>query len=140
MMPFAVTSSSLDSSRRKSRVKASSSRSKGAEASGPSLEPVLSRLAGLIGAYAPHDGRFQLRVPGVHAIRRSRTNTELIHGVQQSAFCIVAQGAKSVMVGREVYEYDASRMIVFSVDVPVASQVTRASRAEPFLCLMRVRS
>jgi len=58
-----------------------------------------------------------------------------VHGVQQSAVCIVAQGAKSVMVGREVYEYDASRMIVFSVDVPVAAQVTRASSSEPFLCL-----
>jgi len=103
--------------------------------SGSAVEPILSRLAGLIGAYAPHDGRFELRVPGVHAIRRSRVNAELMHGVQQSAFCIVAQGAKSVMVGPDVYEYDASRMIVFSVDVPVASQVTRASPAEPYLCL-----
>jgi len=40
-----------------------------------------------------------------------------------------------VMVGRDVYEYDASRMIVFSVDMPVAAQVTRATPAEPFLCL-----
>ena len=39
------------------------------------------------------------------------------------------------MVGREVYEYHPSRIIVFSVDVPVASQVTRASLSEPFLCL-----
>jgi AraC-like DNA-binding protein len=97
--------------------------------------PDMVRLANLIKAYTPHDGSFELRIPGVHAIRRSRTNTELVHGVQQSAVCIVAQGAKSVMLGREVYEYDASRMIAFSVDVPVASQVTRASFAEPFLCL-----
>jgi len=92
-------------------------------------------LANLIKAYAPHDGSFELRIPGVHAIRRSRTYTELAHGVQRSAVCIVAQGAKSVMVGRHVYEYDPSRMIVFSVDMPVASQVTRASLSEPFLCL-----
>jgi AraC-like DNA-binding protein len=59
----------------------------------------------------------------------------LAHGVQHSAVCIVAQGAKSVMVGREIYEYDPSRMIVFSVDMPVASQVTRASLSEPFLSL-----
>jgi len=99
------------------------------------LEPILSRLTRLIGAYAPHDGRFELRVPGVHAIRRSHVNTELMHGVQRSAFCIVAQGAKNVMVGTEVYKYDASRMIVFSVDVPVASQVMRASPADPYLSL-----
>ena len=113
-------------------MKASDSRS---PASGSVVEPYVVRLASLIKAYAPHDGCFELRIPGVHVIRRSRTYTELVHGVQQSALCIVAQGAKSVMVGRDVYEYDASRMIVFSVDMPVAAQVTRASFSEPFLCL-----
>jgi AraC-like DNA-binding protein len=49
--------------------------------------------------------------------------------------CIVAQGAKSVTLGPEVYEYDASRMLIFSVDMPVAARVTRASRFEPYLGL-----
>ena len=97
--------------------------------------PNVVRLASLIKAYAPHDGGFELRIPGIQAIRRSQTYTELMHGVQQSAVCIVAQGEKSVMVGQEVYKYNPSRIIVFSVDVPVASQVTQASLSEPFLCL-----
>jgi AraC-like DNA-binding protein len=62
-------------------------------------------------------------------------NTELVHAVQKPALCIVAQGAKSVMLGQEVYEYDASRMIIYSVDLPVAAQVTRASHSEPYLGL-----
>jgi AraC-like DNA-binding protein len=99
-----------------------------------SSEPDVVRLASLIRAYAPHDGRFELRIPGVHAIRVSRTHPELVHALQQPALCIVAQGAKSVLLGQEVYEYDASRMLVFSVDLPVAAQVTRASPAEPYLC------
>jgi AraC-like DNA-binding protein len=49
--------------------------------------------------------------------------------------CIVAQGAKTIIVGPDVYEYDASRMIVFSVALPVAAQVTQASHAEPYLAL-----
>ncbi len=93
----------------------------------------LSRLAGLLSAYAPHDGVFELRVPGVYAIRRSRRHSELVHATQGPAMCIVAQGAKVVMLGKEVYQYDASRMLVFSVDLPVASHVVRASQAEPFL-------
>ena len=104
----------------------------------PAVDPKgqgMGRLASLIKAYAPHDGAFELRVPGVHAIRRSRVYTELMHGVQRSALCVVAQGAKSVTVGSKVYEYDASRMIVFSVDMPVAAQVTRATPSEPFLGL-----
>jgi AraC-like DNA-binding protein len=51
------------------------------------------------------------------------------------ALCIVAQGAKIVMLGREVYSYDASRMIVYAVDLPVAGQIVRASQSEPFLAL-----
>lgn len=95
----------------------------------------VTALAKLLKAYTPNDGSFELKIPGAHAIRRSRTNAELVHGVQQSALCIVAQGAKSVMLGRDVFEYDATRMIAFSVDVPVASRITRASHDEPFLCL-----
>jgi AraC-like DNA-binding protein len=56
-----------------------------------------------------------------------------MHGVAQPALCIVAQGAKRVMLGEEVYEYDASRMLVYSVDLPVAGRITRASYSEPFL-------
>ena len=98
-----------------------------------SSEPDVVKLAGLIRAYTPHDGRFELRIPGVHAIRVSRTNPDLVHALQQPALCIVAQGAKSVLLGQEVYEYDASRMLVYSVDLPVAAQVTKASPSEPYL-------
>jgi len=96
--------------------------------------PDVARLARLIAAYAPHDGSFELRIPGVHAIRRSRPYSELVHAVQHPALCVVAHGAKRVMVGREVYEYDASRMIAFSVDLPVTAQIKRATPAEPYLC------
>ncbi|MBI3248759.1 MAG: AraC family transcriptional regulator [Deltaproteobacteria bacterium] len=97
--------------------------------------PDVATLARLIGAYAPHDGRFALPIPGVHAIRASRTNTKLVHTLWQPGLCIVAQGAKRVMLGQNVYEYDESRMLVAAVEVPVAARVTRASRAEPYLCL-----
>lgn len=101
---------------------------------GPS-EPDLRRLAGLISDHAPNDGRFELRIPGLYAFRYSRTNTELMHAVSRPALCIVAQGAKSVMLGQEVYEYDASRMLISSLDLPIAGQVTRASHSEPYLAL-----
>ena len=98
-------------------------------------QPDASELARLIAAYAPHDGSFELRTPGVHASRFSRINKECVHALRVSSLCIVAQGAKTVIVADEVYEYDASRMIVFSVALPVAAQVTRASHSEPYLAL-----
>ena len=96
-------------------------------------DPDMPRLAELILAHAPYDGVFELPVPGVHVARSSRINTELVYGVQQPGLCIVAQGAKSVMLQQEIYEYDASRMLIYSIDLPVAVQVTRASHAEPYL-------
>jgi AraC-like DNA-binding protein len=98
-------------------------------------KPDTAELARLIAAYAPHDGAFDLRIPGLHVGRFSRVNNECVHALRVSSLCIVAQGAKTVIVGDEVYEYDASRMIVFSVALPVAAQVTRASHSEPYLSL-----
>jgi AraC-like DNA-binding protein len=97
--------------------------------------PETAGLARLIAAYAPHDGSFELRIPGLHASRFSRTNQECVHALRLPSLCLVAQGAKTVMVGQEVYEYDATRMIVFSVALPVAAQITQASHSEPYLAL-----
>ena len=96
-------------------------------------EPDTAKLSRLIAAYAPHDGSFELRIPGLHASRFSRINAGCFHALRLPSLCIVAQGAKTVIVGKDVYEYDASRMIVFSVALPVASQITQASRSEPYL-------
>jgi AraC-like DNA-binding protein len=98
-------------------------------------EPDTAQLARLIAAYAPHDGSFELRIPGLHASRFSRVNRERVHALRVPSLCMVAQGAKTVIVGDEVYEYDASRMIVFSVALPVAAQITQASHSEPYLAL-----
>jgi len=100
-----------------------------------SNEPDMAKLARCIAAYAPHDGSFDLRIPGLTASRSSRINTECAHALRLPSLCIIAQGAKTVIVGEEVYEYDASRMLVFSVALPVAAQVTQASYSEPYLAL-----
>jgi AraC-like DNA-binding protein len=93
----------------------------------------LRHLANLIARYAPRDGVFPLRLPGTYALRRERITSEPVHATLGPSLCIVAQGAKVMMLGSEVLEYDAARMLVFSVDLPVTGQVTRASRTNPFL-------
>ena len=52
------------------------------------------------------------------------------------ALCVVAQGAKAVMLGPDVFEYDPARMLVFAVDLPVSGQVIRASATSPYLCFV----
>ena len=98
-------------------------------------EPDTVELARLLAAYAPHDGSFELRVPGVHASRASRANKECFHILRVPSLCIAAQGAKTTIIGQEQYVYDASRMIVFSVALPIASYIRQASHSEPYLAL-----
>jgi AraC-like DNA-binding protein len=104
------------------------------ETSGPNAAH-LGKLVRLITAYAPHDGSFELRIPGLHVSRASRTNTECAHALRLPSLCFIAQGAKTIIVGEEVYEYDPSRMLVFSVALPVAAQVTQAGYSAPYLAL-----
>ncbi len=97
--------------------------------------PDVTNLAQLLAAYAPHDGSFEQRVPGVMVSRISQTTKECVHALRVSSLCIVAGGEKTVTVGDQVYRYDASQMIVFSVALPVASQVTQAAPSHPYLSL-----
>ena len=64
----------------------------------------LRRLAAQLARYAPHDDVFPLRLPGTYAVRRSRLTTEPRYATISPALCVVAQGAKVVMLGREVLE------------------------------------
>ena len=93
----------------------------------------LRRLANRLATYAPHDGAFPLRLPGTYAVRVSRMTTEPAYATLGPALCVAGQGAKVVMLGREVLEYDPGHLLVFAVDLPISSQVTRASRKEPYL-------
>ena len=98
-------------------------------------KPGVTTLARLISAHAPYDGSFDLRIQNVHAIKVSRPSTKATHAMQNPSVCIVAQGAKSVMIGDDVYSYEAAQVAVYSVDIPVAAQITRATPAEPYLTL-----
>ncbi len=95
--------------------------------------PGLARLAALLAANAPCDGSFATCIPGLHAVRASTPSEELVHGLHRPALCIVAQGAKTVMLGDEAYDYDPSRMLVFSLDLPIAAMIRQASVAAPYL-------
>jgi len=97
--------------------------------------PDIARLVALVRAYAPHDGSFALSIPGLHVSRFSRPSTGCVHGLRSPCLSIIAQGAKTVIVGQETYEYDPARMLVYSVALPVAAQVTQASPSEPYLAL-----
>jgi AraC-like DNA-binding protein len=68
-------------------------------------------------------------------VRQSHASEYLQQGVLSSAICIVAQGAKRVVLDGATFDYDEDHLIVSSVDVPVSYHLVRATAAAPFLCL-----
>ncbi|MFD1678237.1 AraC family transcriptional regulator [Alicyclobacillus fodiniaquatilis] len=97
------------------------------------LELETARLLHLIYNHAPHDGAFSQRIPGLHVSRYSRTDTEYVKTFYSPSLFVIAQGAKTVTVGEQIYQADRSRILMFPVALPVAMQTTHASYSEPFL-------
>ena len=79
------------------------------------------------------DGAAQI-AEGLHFYRYS-SPTQPVHGVYSPAICVVAQGAKEVMLGEEVFRYDPNHFILGSLDVPIVAQVVEASPEKPYLGL-----
>lgn len=54
----------------------------------------------------------------------------------EPCICLVAQGAKRVLLGEEEYVYDANHYLITSVGLPVVANVTEASEEVPLLGLV----
>ena len=96
----------------------------------------LRELAALIERSTGGDGLHTTAIPALQFSRLSAPMPLPMRGVQEAALCLIVQGAKRAILADEVYEYDASRFVVASVDLPVTGQVTQASAEAPYLCLV----
>jgi AraC-like DNA-binding protein len=73
-------------------------------------------------------------IPGVEIFKASSTSTPL-PTVYQPSLCVLAQGEKQVFVGTDRYQYRAGQFLTVTVDLPLHSEITKASAAEPYLLL-----
>jgi AraC-like DNA-binding protein len=64
--------------------------------------------------------------------------TEPVYGVSESCFCVIAQGAKHVMLGEDRFRYDPNHYLISTVGLPTVSQIDVASPEEPYLGLRLV--
>jgi AraC-like DNA-binding protein len=91
-----------------------------------------AEFAALIDQYTQSEGVQETALPRVALIKLSQPS-EPMHGLHRPALCILAQGRKQVIVGSNIYFYDASQYLVVSVDVPVVGQVVDATPENPYL-------
>ena len=66
---------------------------------------------------------------------RFETPTEPMSYMLPPSICLIAQGAKRVLLGDEVFTYNAQTYLITSVNLPVVAQITEASMDKPYLGL-----
>jgi len=97
---------------------------------------LLVELALRISRLTPGEGAFSTAIPRLtlgkvtHIVLPIRT-------VYEPALCIIANGAKRVQLGEEVFQYDSKsrRYLVFAHNLPVTGQVVDATPESPHLAL-----
>lgn len=73
-------------------------------------------------------------IPGLSLFRRTEP-TKPISGMYEPSICMVAQGAKRVLLGEDTYVYDAQHYLITAVHLPTVVQIIEASTAKPYLGL-----
>jgi AraC-like DNA-binding protein len=81
------------------------------------------------------DGKEATGVPGLSLYRKSAP-TQCTSAAYEPELIVFVQGEKRINVGGTTLECNESTFLLTSIDMPVVSQVTKASREEPILALM----
>ncbi|MCV9998564.1 AraC family transcriptional regulator [Pararhizobium sp. YC-54] len=89
-------------------------------------------LIDLIARFAKEDGDHQTAIPGVSVHRRSGTGTKSC-GAYKPSLALIAQGAKQVVLGDDIYRYGGADYLLTSIDLPVTTQIVEASEEKPYL-------
>jgi AraC-like DNA-binding protein len=91
-------------------------------------------LANRIARWTAGKNRFDTPIRGL-SLHRWETPTEPTSYMLAPSICLIGQGKKRLVLGDDVYDYDAHRFLITSVDLPVVAHITEASRDAPYLGL-----
>ena len=99
------------------------------------LDPARAALSAQIARLADNQGPKATAIPALTLVRRDKP-TETTSYMHEPSICLIVQGAKRVLLGEDIYVYDAHRFLLTSVDLPIVAEVLEASPQKPYLGLM----
>ncbi len=73
-------------------------------------------------------------VPGLRLYRTDGPRPQ-VSTLYRPTLCLVAQGRKQVVLGDWLFEFDPSKYLIVTVDLPVTGCIVEASQARPYLGL-----
>ncbi|BFM11390.1 AraC family transcriptional regulator [Simiduia litorea] len=92
------------------------------------------KLLGLVDAFTDQEGLNASVIPNVSFFKTTHKNITLPL-VYEPCLCIIVQGEKDVVLGKEIYRYGALEFLVASVHLPIVGTVTRASLEKPYFVI-----
>ena len=99
-----------------------------------SMEGALEALGKSIARWTDKGGLLGTAISALSLARRDAP-TEPTSYMYEPSLCVIAQGAKRVLLGDDTYMLDVHHFLITSVDLPTVVQIIRASRETPYLGL-----
>ena len=99
------------------------------------MDVTLEALGESIARLTKHEGRSLTGIPGLSVFRREKTTIQTV-GIYEPGICVMAQGAKRILLGKDSLVYDSRHFLITSVDIPTFVQVIQASPETPCLGLV----
>ena len=99
-----------------------------------SVEVALEALGKSIARWTDRGDRPMTAIPGLSLSRRDEPTQAKSH-MYEPIICLIAQGAKRVMLGDDTYVFDPHHFLIASMDLPTVVQIIEASREKPYLSL-----
>ena len=96
------------------------------------LSAATEALAKSIAKWTGNENQIDTEIPGL-GLHRWESPTEPTSYTLNASICLIAQGAKRVLLGEETYVYDATSFLISSVDLPVVANITEATKEKPYL-------
>ena len=100
-----------------------------------SMEAALEALGKSIARWTDKSDHLETAISGLALWRRDEP-TQPTSVMYEPCICLMAQGAKRVMLGDDTFIYDAHHFLITSVDLPTVVQIIEASREKPCLGLV----
>ncbi|MEH7910397.1 AraC family transcriptional regulator [Rhizobium laguerreae] len=91
-------------------------------------------LNGYMDAHGGGDGLFATAIDGFF-LMRSSTLSMPKPAIYRPALCIIVDGAKQLMFGDRLFDYEAMQTLIISVEIPAFGQVTKASAERPMIAI-----
>lgn len=98
-------------------------------------EAALDALGKSIARWTDKGDQPTTEIPGLSLHRRDKP-TPPVSIMYEPRICVIAQGAKRVLLNDETYVYDPQHFLITSVDLPTVVQVINASPQKPYLGLV----